>query len=202
MPAQAGLVPLALQDLQSNDQIDWGSLGGDLTALAPPTGLTTLMGLAATVSGPTALAVFSGSTYNADFLAGDFVISAYDLNTFTALLAGIQIDLPAHIRGFGAQVQVNSYGPFSATLDAYDSTLTLLGSITIGGINGANGDGSAAFLGAGSSDTDIARVVITSDGAALALDTAYLNVAPEPSTMLLGVSALGALLLRRKHSRG
>src|SRR5438067_909089 len=92
--------------IQGNDTILWSALGGDLTPLSPPVALTTTQGQHGTLSGSTAFTVFSGSTYNADFLPGDFVVSAFDLNTFTALASGIQINLPSMVMAMGAQVQV------------------------------------------------------------------------------------------------
>src|SRR6266705_3041418 len=131
-PVHAGLVQVfSAAGIQANDTILWSALGGDLTPLSPPVALTTTQGQHGTLSGSSAFTVFSGSTYNADFLPGDFVVSAFDLNTFTALSSGIQINLPSLVMAAGAQVQVNSFGPFSATLQAFDSSAVLLGSVSV-----------------------------------------------------------------------
>jgi hypothetical protein len=191
-----------------NDGISWASLGGDLTALSPPVALTTTAAHGATLSGSTAFTLFLGSTFNADFLPGDTVVSAFDINSVTPLSSGIQIDLQTLAIGFGAQVQEGSaFGAFSATLQAFDSSSVSLGSVTVNSSVGGNGDGSAVFLGAYSTGNPIARVLVTSNLAGVAIDTVSLDdvvttsLSPEPASFVLGFSAIGALaLLRRKRA--
>src|SRR5437762_3755958 len=140
-PVHAGLVQVfSVAGIQGNDTILWSSLGGDLTPLFPPVALITTQGHPGTLSGSTAFTVFSGSTYNADFLPGDFVVSAFDLNTFTALATGIQINLPPQVMAAGAQVQVNAFGPFTATLQAFDLNSVSLGSVSVNSSVVGNGD--------------------------------------------------------------
>jgi hypothetical protein len=203
-PVHAGLVQVvSVAGIQSNDTILWSALGGDLTPLSPPVALTTAQGLPGTLSGSTAFTVFSGSTYNADFLASDFVVSAFDINTFTALASGIQINLPMMVLALGAQVQVNAFGPFSATLQAFDFNSVLLGSVSVNSSVAGNGDGSAVFLGARTTGNPIASIVVTGNGLGVALDTVSLQdvSAPEPSGFYLVIPALAAFVLRRNRGR-
>lgn len=181
-----------------NDDINWASLGGDLTPLTPPVGLQTAAGRPATLSGSSAFTLFSGSTYNADFLPGDIVVSAFDLNTFTSLVTGIRIDLPFLVQGLGARVQVNAFGPFHAMLQALDVNSVSLGTVSVTSSVAGNGDGSAVFLGALSSGNAIASVIFTSDGTGLAIDNVALDAVPEPSTFYLAFLASVALVMRRK----
>src|ERR1700732_1425016 len=110
LPVHAGLVQVAsVAGIQGNDTILWSTLGGDLTPLSPPVALTTTKGRPGTLLGSTAFTIFSGSTYNADVPPGDFVVSAFDLNTFTALATGIRINLPPLVIAAGAQVQVDAF---------------------------------------------------------------------------------------------
>ena len=70
-PVHAALLQVfSAAGIQANDTILWSSLGGDLTPLSPPVALTTTQGQPGTLSGSTAFTIFSGSTYNADFLPG------------------------------------------------------------------------------------------------------------------------------------
>jgi hypothetical protein len=198
-PAHAGLVQVvSVPGILANDTILWSALGGDTIGLTPPVTSTTTDGQSYTVTGPSALTIFQGSTYNADFLPGDFVISAFDINSFTPLSAGIEIDLPGLVYAIGAQVQVNAFGPFSATLQAFDATSLLLGSVTVNSSVGGNGDGSAVFLGGRTTGNPIASVVISSPTAGIALDTVSLQDTPEPACLMLVAPALAALLLRKR----
>jgi hypothetical protein len=161
--------------------------------------LATARGRSATLSGSAAFTIFSGSTYNADFLPGDIVVSAFDLNTFTSLVTGIRIDLAFLVQGLGAQVQVNTFGPFHATMQALDANSVSLGTVSVTSSVSGNGDGSAVFLGAFSSSTPIASVIFTSDGTGLAIDSVAMDAVPEPTTFYLAFSAIAVIGLRRKR---
>jgi hypothetical protein len=161
--------------------------------------LATARGRSATLSGSAAFTIFSGSTYNADFLPGDIVVSAFDLNTFTSLVTGIRIDLAFLVQGLGAQVQVNAFGPFHATMQALDANSVSLGTVSVTSSVSGNGDGSAVFLGAFSSSTPIASVIFTSDGTGLAIDSVAMDAVPEPTTFYLAFSAIAVIGLRRKR---
>ena len=54
--------------VQTDYVVDWSVLGPDLTSVTSPLSLDAL-----TISGASGFGVFSGATYNADFLATDSV---------------------------------------------------------------------------------------------------------------------------------
>jgi len=201
-PVYAGLQQVvSVPGIGANDTIVWSALGGDLTSLTPPVNSATLNGLPYTVQGPSSFTIFQGSTYNADFLPSDFVISAFDINSFNPLFTPIEIDLPLRALAIGMQVQVNAFGPFSATLQAFDAASNLLGSVTVNSSIGGNGDGSAVFLGGMTTSNPIASVLISSPTAGLALDTVFLQDAPEPGCLLLAAPALALLIIRKRARR-
>ena len=197
MPLNASLVQVSSANFEANDQILWGSLGGDLTPLSPPVALLSQAGRPASLSGSTAFAVFTGSTYNADFLPVDTVVSAFDLNSFTSLTTGIRITFLVPALAVGAQIQVNAFGPFQGTLEAFDSNLVSLGSVFVNSTVQGNGDGSAPFLGLHSS-TLISSVLFTSNSTGVAIDSLQIQSTPEPDGLVLVLPALAALAILRK----
>lgn len=190
---------IQVSSLPGSDSILWSSLGGDLTALTPPVGLVTIGGSSATLTGSTNFAIFAGSTYNADFLPGDTVVSAFDLNTFTPLATGIEILFASPVLGAGAQIQANTFGAFVGTLEAFDVNLVSLGSVHVSSTVQGNGDGSAPFLGL-MSDTPIKEVLFTADTAGVAINTLQIAT-PEPSGLFLVLPALAAAFAIRRKRR-
>jgi hypothetical protein len=181
--------------------VDWG--GPDLTPVGSP-----LTQGPVTVSGAADFGIFSGATYNADFLPTDWVLSLYDLGTFTPLPGLFRIDFAAPVNSAGAQVQALSFGPFSGTISAFDVSNALLGVFSVNGANGGNGDGSAVFAGIVSDSMNISRLEFAGfgDGAAIgelrAGSVPSTAPVPEPSTfvMLMGGGALLAARRRRRQS--
>src|SRR3954447_12340890 len=102
VPLQASLLQVTEVGLNAADRFQWSSLGGDITPLSPPVALVSQGGRTASLDGSTDFALFSGSTYNADFLPTDTVLSAFDLNTFTSLVTGIRIVFTIPVYGVGA----------------------------------------------------------------------------------------------------
>ena len=181
-----------------NDSINWAALGGDLTALLPLVALTTTAGKSATLSGSAAFTLFSGSTYNADFLPASIVVSAFDLN-IGPLTTGIRITLPSLVNGLGTQIQADKFGAFTGILQAFDVTSVSLGTVSVSSSVGGNGDGSAAFLGAYSTGNAIASVLFTSNVSGVAINNVALDVVPEPATFYLAFSVLTALAVGLKR---
>jgi hypothetical protein len=198
LPLSATVVQVSSVNIGANDQILWSSLGGDLTPLSPPVDLLSQAGRQATLSGSTAFTVFSGSTYNADFLPADTVVSAFDLNTFTSLTTGIRVAFLVPAVAVGAQIQVNAFGPFQGTLEAFDSNSVSLGSVFVNSAVSGNGDGSAPFLGLRSS-TLISSVLFTSNSTGVAIDSLEILSTPEPAGLALVLPALAALAILRKR---
>jgi hypothetical protein len=180
--------------------IDWGVLGPDLTPVGSPftTGPVT-------VSGASAFSVFSGATYNADFLPTDMVLSLFDLDTFSPVGGMFRIDFAAPVNAVGARVQANSFGAFAGTISAYDASHVLLGSFVVNGVNGGNGDGSAVFAGVLSDAFNISRIEFAGFGAGAAIGELRAGTAaaevPEPATMTLLLGG-GAILAARRRQLG
>lgn len=177
--------------------VDWGALGGDLT----PLGSTFTQG-PVTVGGANAFTVFNGSTYNADFLADEFVLSLFDANNFNPLSGIFSLTFASAVRAAGAQVQALAFGGFFGTISAFDAANGLLGSFNVSGANGGNGNGSAVFAGIISDSINISRIEFAGFGDGAAINQVTANV-PEPPMLLLLLGPLAFLVAtRRRRIRG
>jgi hypothetical protein len=198
VPLQASLLQVTEVGLNAADRFQWSSLGGDITPLSPPVALVSQGGRTASLDGSTDFALFSGSTYNADFLPTDTVLSAFDLNTFTSLVTGIRIVFAIPVYGVGAQIQVNAFGAFQGTLELFDSSFVSLGTVQVNSTVQGNGDGSAPFLGALSTDP-IKAALFTADSSGVAINDLQVNLVPEPAEIFALLPALALLAIRRKR---
>jgi len=188
--------------LQEDDSIAWSTFGGDLTPLPSPFNATTAQGVGFTLDGSSAFTLFSGATYNSDFLPSDTVVSNFDLDEVRGVIGGIRIVFLLPYSGGGAQIQGNEFGPFNATLEAFGLGGVSLGSFSINGTNNGSGDGSAPFLGVQSTGLDIYGLEFTL-GPAMAINHVTLSaeettVVPEPSTGALLVLGAGLLAAARR----
>ena len=175
--------------------VDWGAPGPDLTQL----GSTFTQG-PVTVSGANAFAIFNGSSYNSDFLASDWVLALYDLNS--GPLAGVfSIAFASAVSSAGAQLQALSYGAFTGTISAFDSSNILLGVFNVAGNTGTSGDGSAVFAGIVSDSVNISRIEFAGfgDGAGINHLSASTASVPEPGTLLLLMGPLAFLVAARRR---
>ena len=177
--------------------IDWGAPGPDLTSTGSP-----LTQGPVTVTGAADFSIFSGATYNADFLPTDWVLSLFDLNAFTPLPGLFRIDFVTPVNSAGARVQANFFGPFSGTISAFDVSNALLAAFSVNGTNGGNGDGSAVFAGIISDSSNISRLEFAGFGDGAAIGELRAGSVPEPSTVAMLMGG-GALLVahRRRRSR-
>ena len=191
--------------LNPTDSVVWSDLGGDLTALPVPTDTTSTNGVGVTVDGPDALTLFDGSTFNADFLASEVVLSAYNLDEPEGVFGPIRLTFATGQRGAGAQIQSDAAGNFNATIRAYGAGGTLLFGFNAGGTNSQNGDGSALFLGVLSDANDIFAVefdVLRSTGFAINDVSLTRNTdVPEPASLTLALLGAGLALARRRQQR-
>lgn len=185
--------------LPQTDIIHWGDLGGDLTDLGATFGATSVAGqVAATVSGAPRFALFSGATFNADFVPTDTVLSLFDLISGDPTAGVIRLRFNHAVVGGGAQIQSNFQGNFTAFISALDASGNVIGSaLSISGANGLNGDGSAPFLGIRSNAQDIFGIQFQlADG--FAINDVSVASVPEPSTLIMFALGSGLLSIRRR----
>ena len=190
--------------LGANDSVNWSQLGTTRTNLTGPSvwvsnnGNSGSVGLA--YAGSPLHILQQGNGWNGNFATGESLVFNKDdgesifLHTSTAM------------RGVGAQIQADQFGPFSATITAFNSYGYVLGTFTEDGNSTASGDGSAIFIGLSDSSMDISAVEFSVSSYSgynnLAIGSLSLCSAPEPGSLfLLGsglAGALAALRLRRK----
>ena len=195
-PAHAALIQLTdPANLFPTDTLAWTD--PEFTAYFPGDSVATANGVSATLGG--ASTVFSGSTYNSDFLATDSVLSAFDLNTGD-LGGSIRITFGQDFAGAGAQIQPLLFGTFTATLSAYDALNNLLGTVTVNGSNNGSGDGSAAYIGFLSDLTNVRSIEFSGDPG-LAINTVGLSATPVPEPSTLALTGLGLALARLARRR-
>jgi hypothetical protein len=186
--------------------VDWGQFGADPTAVANNASFAA-GAEAGTVGGSASgFTMFTGSTYNADFLPANNVLALFDLNSGNATAGSFVLTFASPVFAAGAQVQPLLAGSFSGAIAAYNSANVLLGSFNISGSNGQNGNGSASFAGIISDAKDIKRIEFTGfgDGAAINQLSARTIAAavPEPDAALMLLAGwLGvAAVARRRFS--
>jgi hypothetical protein len=106
------------------------------------------------------------------------------------------------IKGAGAQIELDSPGPFTATIEAFSGT-TLLGTFAEDGLAKSLEDGAAIFIGALDTTAEITSIVFGIDnppafGGDFAIDTLSLNISgavPEPTSHFLAMIAVAVGLL-------
>jgi MYXO-CTERM domain-containing protein len=197
---EAGITP--------NGTINWSSAGPNFGVLGNPitVPVSGIPGLQAVVSQASGLMERrdQGTGFPGNFGPGEPLL-------FTNNGGPVTLNFNNPVQGFGSQIQSGLYGAFTAQIQAFDSSNTLLGSFTENGASNGNGDDSAIFIGVLSTATDISKVIMsltTAPGNAVnyfLLGPARVEQAqvPEPASMAIwGVSALGlAVAGRRRRSR-
>ena len=117
----------------------------------------------------------------------------------------ISITFASSQMAVGTQIQSNSFGEFTAQIDVYNNLNQLLGSYAAGGTNLGGSGNTNPFLGVSSSESDIAKLVISSTNDSLGIiinrvEAGPCGAVPEPASMAtLGLGAV-ALLRRRKKA--
>ena len=176
--------------------VDWGAPGPEFTQL----GSTFTQG-PVTVSGASAFTIFNGSTYSADFMVSDWILALFDLSSGDQLAGVFSIAFASAVSSAGAQVQASSFGAFTGTISAFDSSNILLGAFNVAGNNAGNGGGSAVFAGIVSDSVNISRIEFAGfgDGAGINQLSAGTASVPEPGTLLLLMGPLAFLVAARRR---
>jgi hypothetical protein len=191
----------------SVDTVDWSQLGPSFTTLSTPQGFTSTGG----ITGIVGLNDFDpfqlrqqGNGWNGNFTPGETILWNQDQ-------AGLDDSIVAIFTtgnyGGGAQIQADAFGAFSATLNVYDTFLSLIATVNMTGNSNPNGDGSAIFIGYQSNSANIGALqFLVSDvnGAntvAIGTMSIYTSSAvPEPGSLVMFGSGIIGLagILRRK----
>ena len=135
------------------DIVDWSQLGPSFTVLPSPqlwTSQAGQTGLVGVVGGGTFERLDQGNGWNGNFLPGSALI--WNQGNGDLLFS---FDTP--LSGISMAVQADPYGPFMATLSAYDSGMNLLGITTMSGVSN-NMPGTALVISFYSNVQDISLV--------------------------------------------
>ncbi|HMD99802.1 MAG TPA: PEP-CTERM sorting domain-containing protein [Terriglobia bacterium] len=195
---------------QFTDPVDWcvqyGCSGQQLATPQPwssVAGNTGLVGLVGTQQGFYVLQ--QDVTWGGNF--ADHMGLIYNGSAFGNTPTDIAATFDQGLYGAGAWIQSDYYGPFTATIDLFDSSYQLLGSFTTSGTSN-NAPGTALFIGGYISTPDVWAVQFDATGTGpsepdFAIGTMNLDTTspvPEPSTLvLLGPSLLGWLAFARRR---
>ena len=151
-----------------------------------------------------------GNDWLGNFANNDFVLWTTGDAVPTTLAFGTSV------AGVGMQIQPNCFSPdcqggtgdFTASISAFDSSSSLLGSFTEDGVSNANNDNSAIFIGVLSSSANVASITInitSPTGQDYAFNELTFGAAssgvPEPSSLamvLCGAALVAAIMSKRR----
>ena len=141
--SQATWIDLTASTSFVNDYIDWAQLGPDSTVVPTPVTVTTgVYGHSVTLSGTGSFErLDQGTGWGGNFAPGDALI----YNGDGAMNLNFTSTNPLFI--FQTQIQGNDFGPFTATISAYDKDGNLLHSFSEVGDSNADGNNSAIVIG-------------------------------------------------------
>lgn len=129
------------------DTINWGQFGIPVANVPTPASFTSAGGITGTVSlnssGTVSLyeqcCIGVSGSFDGNFSKGDMVLYNNGNGPLT-----LTFDTP--VQNAGAQILFNTYGAFTAQIEAFSGN-TLLGEFSESGVTTENADGSAIFLG-------------------------------------------------------
>jgi hypothetical protein len=155
--------------LAGTDSVDWSTLGAPGTSVANPFTVSSVAGQSITVSktlsgnflldeqwGPTTP---NSYVIHGNFAPGDTVL---DTNTGASKQNTIKLNFGATaVAAGGAQIMTNTYGSFTAEVDALDAKGKTLARFTEAGNATDAADNSAIFLGVSSTSPTIYQITIS-----------------------------------------
>ena len=194
-PAQASTVGIiSASSLGTTDSFDWTQLGLNSGTITGSQNVVSSGGIQGTISsaGNSFQVLQESTSWQGNFTPNMVVLWDNGVGpdiTFT-------IANPA--KGFGAEIDPDFNGNFTAQITAYGSGGNALGSFTENGVANANDDGSAIFIGIADANADIAKVqfVLTdaasspNDFAIGTLDVSGVSETPLPASLPMFLSAL------------
>jgi hypothetical protein len=163
IPSLAHAAPVMVTDrasLGGNDFVDWAVLGPSYTVVTSPFSIASNSGREmCTVSNPTDdfERLEQDNGWWGNFALGDAVLWTH----FTVGPMIIEFDHP--VIAAGAQIQGAFPGTFTAKLEVYDVSNTLIASFTLPGNSTSASDNSAIFLGVLDTGPTIKRIVYSVD---------------------------------------
>ncbi len=195
----ASLTPVTSRgSLGAVDSVNWGQLGGDATAVGQTFSATSAEGdsISGSFAGPQGEVVIEGGpSWIGNFAFGDVLL-------WTTGNGPLTLSFAAPVSAAGANFEANTFGAFTAEIQAYAGS-TLLGSFSENGFADASENGLAIFIGAAYKPGGITRIVLSATappGQDFAINSLALQPAPEPGqAALAGIALLGMLALRKNN---
>jgi len=184
--------------LSANDFVSWGQFGPAFTSVPAPFSATSNLGMTVTGTPPVERRD-QGTGWAGNFNPAEQLIFITSDSTLT-----LAFETPVSATGFN--IQGNTYGPFTAYLQAFDEFNNSLGTFSVGGNSSGIGDGSAVFLGITSDLADLKSIAIWVPGSngfsinEVGLNSQGMSPIPEPGSVLAlgGLLASGLMIRRRK----
>src|SRR5215469_4876160 len=135
----------------TTDAIDWGQLGPPGTFVNSPAVVFSLGGTNAALVGNANLGQFrtaqEGANWIGNFDFGENLVWTGNPNFGSGGGGPFVIQLANPVGGIGFGIQADLYGPFTATVSIYDSTLTFMTTLTFVGVSNGLENGSNLFIG-------------------------------------------------------
>jgi hypothetical protein len=140
--------------------------------------------------------------WHGNFAPGDRVLELFGVDN---LISTTTIDFDVPLRGAGAQIENNLGGAFTAQLQAFNSTGTILGTYIRDGVSSGTNDNSAIFIGLQSSAQDIDRIAFSILRNGVPSDDSFaINrldvIVPEPGALTVYLLAYASMRSRRQPS--
>ena len=193
-----------------NDWANWCQYGCSGSQLATPQNFVTSLGSTGEVG---LVGTFQGfynlqqdTSWFGNFTSGMGLV--YNGVAFGNTPTGIAATLDQSTAGVGAYIQADYYGPFTATIELFDSSYQLIGSYTAGGY-AQYAPGTALFIGAFSTTPvwavqfDVTDAYGNEDFALGSMGVSNASPVPEPGTLALLVpSAIGLAGVLRRRFKG